>query len=283
MRRMFNRSWIVAASLLFGCSLPLSAAVIYDNSVNDLTTRFEPGTLEVGDEIILSGPERYLTNFSFEFWGTNTASPGNITFAGNVEARVRFYLNDGPPFNGYPTPEAKFYDSDWFPVAPTPRSVEIFTLGNDFPWAGLFLPVASNMTWSVQFRGMAPSDSVGVDIYSPAYIGQSYPDYWENNFGTWVLRTNNLAPVDFAARMEASAQPYVNTEPPILTNVVSGASQTLSWAGDHTGWKLQTQTNGLAIGLGTNWHTLSVTRSTNVWTFPIDPANESVFYRLIYP
>src|SRR6266853_3113744 len=226
MRKMFRRSGILAGSLLLGCSLPLSAAVIYDNSVNDLSTRFDPGTLEVGDEIILAGPERYLTNFSFEFWGTNTASPGNITFAGTVEGRVRFYLNDGPQFNGYPTPGTSFYDSGWFGIdSPTSRSLATFTLGNDFPWAGLFLPVTSNMTWSVQFRGMGATDSVGVDIYSPANFGQDYPDYWENTGSSWVLRTNNLVPVDFAARMLAAAQPYVNTQPPFLTNVVSGASQ----------------------------------------------------------
>ena len=57
--------WVVFA-------LPLPAVVIFDNSANDLVTRFEPGTNEVGDEIILAGTERYLTNFSFEFWGTNT-------------------------------------------------------------------------------------------------------------------------------------------------------------------------------------------------------------------
>src|SRR5580765_825482 len=69
-----------------------SAAIIFDNSVNDLHARFEPGTLEVGDELILAGTERYLTNFSFEFWGENSAD-ANV-FAGEVSARVRFYLND---------------------------------------------------------------------------------------------------------------------------------------------------------------------------------------------
>src|SRR5439155_21249509 len=44
-------------------------ARVYDNSVNDLLFRFDPGTLEVGDEIILSGPAEELAEFSFEFWG----------------------------------------------------------------------------------------------------------------------------------------------------------------------------------------------------------------------
>ena len=45
--------------------------LVYDNSVNDLVTRFDTGTNEVGNEIILAGTERYLEGFSYEFWSTN--------------------------------------------------------------------------------------------------------------------------------------------------------------------------------------------------------------------
>src|ERR1035437_614434 len=168
--------WVVLA-------LPLRATTIFDNSSNDLTNTFEPGTLEVGDEIILlNDPARYLTNFSFEYWGTNTANP--FAFSGTVQARVRFYQNNGALFNGYPAPGTNFYDSGWFSVVPTPRSTETFTVGPDF-CTGLYLPVISNMTWSVQFQGMGATDHVGVDLYSPPGIGQDYPDYWANTNGNW--------------------------------------------------------------------------------------------------
>ena len=50
----------------------LAQAPIYDNSVNDKKFRFNPGTLQVGDEIIVAGGAgQYLTKFSFEFYGTN--------------------------------------------------------------------------------------------------------------------------------------------------------------------------------------------------------------------
>ncbi len=264
-------------------ALPLGATVIFGNSTHDQMTRFEFGTLELGDEILLDShtPERYLTNFSFEFWGTNTADP--TQFSQPVEARVRFYLNDGPEFHGYASPGTQFYDSDWFPVAPTERSTLLFTAGTDLPWTGLYLPVISNMTWSIQFRGMGPTDSVGVDIYSPPEAGQDFPDYWEKD-GQWRLLTNNAAvPTDFAARMEASAQPGVNPNPPWLTNVVSGSNLILSWPSDHIGWKLQIQTNAPGLGLSSSWCTLTNSRTTNFWTLPIDPANGSVFSRLSYP
>jgi hypothetical protein len=204
---------LVASALSIGLALPLRATTIYDNSSNDLLTRFNPGTNEVGDEILLAGTERYLTNFSFEFWGANTASP--TSFAGAVEAQVRFYENNGPNFNGYATPGTMFWSSGWFSVpSPTDRSTFVFTEGADFPVGGLFLP-STDMTWSVQFEGMGATDSVGVDIYSPPTVGQDYPDYWEND-GGWQLLTNSV-PMDFAARMDASIP-----EPSVATLAILG-------------------------------------------------------------
>ena len=191
-------------------SLSVPAATIFDNTSNDLGIRFTPGTLEVGDEINLAGTDRYLTGFSFEYWGVSTANPS--IFSGAVQARVQFYVNDGAPFNGYSTPSAtSFYNSDWFAVSPTltGRSTLVFSPGADnIPVDGLFLP-SSDMTWTVQFRNMAGTDSVGVDIYSPPTIGTEvgdFGDYWENN-GGWMLMTNSVSKMDFAAKFDAVPEP----------------------------------------------------------------------------
>ena len=262
----------------FGSAL-LADSWIYDNSVNDLVTRFNPGTLEVGDQIWLDGTERYLTYFDFEYWGVNTTHPAS--FSGPVEARVRFYENDGPLFNGYAAPGTIFYDSGWFGIpGPTPRSTLFFTAESDFPSDGLFIP-ADEMTWSVEFRGMGAGDSVGVDLYSPPVIGGSYPDYWEKD-GSWTLLTNSV-PMDFGARMFASAGPVVNPNPPWLTYVVSGPNLTLSWPSDRIGWKLQVQYNPPRVGLTTSWNTITASSATNRWTLAITPTYGSVFCRLVYP
>ena len=282
MKTLYKTIFLLAVGALWmGIGAPLRAAIIFNNSTNDLATRFDPSTSEVGDEIILGGPERYLTSFSFEFWGTN--STGSPSFAGSVQARVRFYQNNGPLFNGYRTPGTNFYDSNWFPIAPTPRSTENFIMGSDFPWTGLFLPVTSNMTWSVQFRGMDATDTVGVDLYTPPVVGKDYPDYWLNaGGGLWELVTNTSGVhIDFGAVMEARAlgQPY-------LTNSVFGNFLLLSWDDDFIGWKLQAQTNAFGVGITTNWHTVpgTVTSTGNSsWVLPIDKANGSVFCRLISP
>ena len=215
---------------LVGAALtsPLEAATtIFGNSVTDLEVRFDPGALEVGDQIVLAGTERYLTYFDFEYWGVNTLDPGGATFAGAVEARVRFYLNDGALFNGYATPGTMFYDSGWFGGFPATdyypyRQTLYFQAGVDFPSGGLFIP-DDEMTWTIQFQGMGASDTVGVDLFSPPVVGQDYPDYWENN-GGWALMTNGV-PVNFAATMEA-----IVPEPSSLALSVVGGLVTLALA-----------------------------------------------------
>ncbi len=62
-----------------------------------------------------------------------------------------------------------------------------------------------------------------------------------------------------------------------------GSQITLSWPGDHTGWRLQVQTNTLTAGLGTNWFDVPGSTTTNSVSVPMDLMNGSVFYRLIYP
>jgi hypothetical protein len=214
-----NAGWILCGIALLTIA-PLRAAEIYINSTNDLKTRFNPGLFEVGDEIQLAGTERYMTHFDFEYWGTNTASPGNLTFSGSVQARIRFYQNNGPLFNGYATPGTVFWDSGLFNVTtPTARNTFNFDLGADnIPAAGLFIP-ASDITWSVQFQGMGASDSLGVDLYSPPVVGSSVPgtgfeqDWWQNSGSGWTLMSNGLQ-MNFGARILANATPV--PEPGVL-------------------------------------------------------------------
>ena len=69
--------------------------------------------------------------------------------------------------------------------------------------------------------------------------------------------------------------------PTTLTNTVistvGGPALVLSWPSGQ-GWLLESQTNSLSIGLGSNWATN--TAATSPFTNPIDPNQPSVFYRL---
>jgi autotransporter-associated beta strand protein len=75
----------------------------------------------------------------------------------------------------------------------------------------------------------------------------------------------------------------VATNPTNITATVSGGNLTLSWPSNHTGWRLQAQTNGFGFGLTTNWVTVPGSSATNTMSFPINSANGSVFFRMVYP
>jgi hypothetical protein len=222
MKKALKRNVCLSIGVLwFSMAVSLSAETIYDNSVNDLQVRFTlptsgSSTYEVGDEITLAGTSRYVSYFDFEYWASATAA----SFAGDVQARVRFYENNGTPYHGYNTPNATpFWDSGWFSNAggtifhPTDsypfRDTIYFTTGVDFP-TGLLLP-SSDMTWTVQFQGLGAGDVVGLDLYNPPDIGQAvgdFGDYWQNDgVGNWTLLTNSAGIMNFGATMQATPEP----------------------------------------------------------------------------
>lgn len=75
----------------------------------------------------------------------------------------------------------------------------------------------------------------------------------------------------------------INLTPATITTTVSGNNLILSWLADHTGWRLQSQTNAPGVGLTTNWVDVAGSTLTNQVTIPINPASGSVFFRMIYP
>jgi autotransporter-associated beta strand protein len=75
----------------------------------------------------------------------------------------------------------------------------------------------------------------------------------------------------------------VSVTPPHLTNSISGGNLNISWPADHLGWRLETQTNPRSTGLSNNWVTVSGSTNVTSMSIPINPANPTVFYRLVYP
>jgi hypothetical protein len=74
-----------------------------------------------------------------------------------------------------------------------------------------------------------------------------------------------------------------STTPTNLVWSVSATNVNLSWPADHTGWRLQVQTNALSVGLSTNWVDVPNTATVNSVTNVINPVNGAVFYRMVYP
>ena len=74
----------------------------------------------------------------------------------------------------------------------------------------------------------------------------------------------------------------VNPNPTNIVATVANNNLYLTWPTDHTGWQLQAQTNGVGVGLSTNWVNDNPSTGTNQVVVPINVNNGVVFYRLIY-
>ena len=86
-----------------------------------------------------------------------------------------------------------------------------------------------------------------------------------------------------AASGVLSAASSIASNPTNITFTVTGSMMSLAWPADHLGWLLQSQTNSLGAGLGTNWTDWPGSDAVTATNLPIIPANPTVFYRLRHP
>ena len=97
----------------------------------------------------------------------------------------------------------------------------------------------------------------------------------------YVVKAANSVSVS-AASAQVSVRPVSLTAPQL--NFIVGSSQLqFSWPADHTGWRLQSQTNTLTTGLGANWFDVAGANTTNAVTLPVNFNSGDAFFRLIYP
>ncbi len=97
----------------------------------------------------------------------------------------------------------------------------------------------------------------------------------------FIAWQTNYSPTNFtlsvSARSTNPAPTSLFYSQPTPTNLF------IEWYGDHTGWKLQSQTNPLTIGIYSNWATIPGSALTNMIYLPMVKTNGSVFFRLAYP
>ena len=87
---------------------------------------------------------------------------------------------------------------------------------------------------------------------------------------------NNLA-------VDGSIRVVLTNAAGLMLGTAAGNQLILAWPVDHTGWRLQAQTNDLNFGLGTNWVDIAGSDATNELVLPLDPTAGSIFFRLKYP
>jgi hypothetical protein len=195
MKKIFSLHTALAAlALVSGVMIQTSRAdLIYDNSQNWTGNNFDIGTNEVGDQITFDGSARNLTNFTFQFWADNMAAGATV--------QIRFYLNDG--VGG--TPLTQIWQNTYtFGSGLTTSGA---TLSYDNSLLNDLYVAANGLTWTAQFSDLGEGGTAGVAIYTPPVIGGNFSDYWENDNGTWLLKTNAIGSMDFGATVGAVPEP----------------------------------------------------------------------------
>ena len=152
-----------------------------------------------------------------------------------------------------------------------------FTLGTNNPTA----PVITN-TGALTLNGTVTVNVAGTNLTGSDIVLVSYGSGGAGTFTAGTLPagyttslTNDTSAKQLKLVFQSAAPTATN-----ITYSVSGNQLVLNWPAGQN-WKLQSQTNNLNSGLGTNWST--ITGATPPYTNNINPANPSVFYRLTYP
>lgn len=127
--------------------------------------------------------------------------------------------------------------------------------------------------------------SIAPSALNPAknYLGKSqFPadPLFNGRLESIEIADEAMTPAQIAGLYSGAQFPiYTSTNPVNLGIQAQASALTLSWPLDHTGWRLQSQTNSLGIG----WFDVPGLPRTNVVIAPIDASNSTVFYRLVYP
>jgi PEP-CTERM motif len=205
--KTFSVSLLAVGTLTLAGSL--SAAVVYDNTTqaNLKTSAFRTG-LEYGDEIKLTGTERFVTQFIVGYFGDfSTGSPTGT---------VRIYANDGTDaITGPQTalrPKTLLWESA--PLALLANNQELVLSPN--------ITVPDNFTWSIKFDGLANvvGNGAALSVVNPVTIGGvlangaigSYNDFWIKNGSSdesWALNilAGGSLPANYYARVTAVPEP----------------------------------------------------------------------------
>lgn len=155
-------------------------------------------------------------------------------------------------------------------ISPTPLTNDVVNKTGTLNYGGAL--VVTNISGP-----LAAGDSFKL-FNASAYTG-SFNSVTLPALGSGLVWTTNTLNTTGAISVSSA----VSTTPTNLTFNANGDSLTLSWPASHLGWTLQAQTNALNTGLSATWYPVPGSTTTNLMTFPVNPGNPSVFYRLNYP
>tara|TARA_Y100000589_G_scaffold222510_1_gene210050 strand:+ start:146 stop:778 length:633 start_codon:yes stop_codon:yes gene_type:complete len=161
--------------------------VIYDNSGDPVLGTYAPtdNSLEFGDQIILDGDSRIVTEFRLEYFSSDAAG----------DATVRFRSNSGPSLE----PDDILFETDPIPLEANFNTLEI---------TGIGVPISGDtFTFTIEFD-VAGTQNVGLILRNPPSIGSSFDDVWvQADTGDWATRNIPAATANLAAQIGAVPEP----------------------------------------------------------------------------
>ena len=199
---------------------------------------------------------------------------------GNTNAGSAIGLSDGSGSANQKW-QVRKTDAGFYQIVNVGTGKALDTGGQDFEGAGMQGWLV-NPSWNQQWKFVHVTPAakpVGL-ISQSRSVTTNYTDATVSN-GTryyYVVSATSLSG-ESTNSTQASVLP-TSTAPVTLSMSATGGVLNFSWPADHTGWRLQVQTNSL----GTNWSTVASSPATNNVLIPISGVSPiSVFYRLIYP
>src|SRR5262245_6002980 len=243
------RKWFWRLGIAAVCEPSVSsraeADIVYDNSLDFSEVDYET-TAEYGDEVILAGTSRAVTEIRFEYYA-------NFTAQGDEVGRLRFYSNTGPIWQG---------NRDYKQPASPPLFEQTFPLGQGYETAIITVPnvvVPNNFTWTVQFLGISQTstnDRAGLLFYGVPAVGASYNDFWELTPTGWApVARNDVPKNNFSARIFAVAAPQQLA----LTITRVGNNILITWPSGDPTFRLETKSSLNA----TTWTAVSTQPTLN--------------------
>jgi hypothetical protein len=278
------------------------ASMSFTNALGANPITVNASTLTAGNNLFL--PNTTTLNFTAGTSNSQIATTGNLNLDSliNVSAGAGFTngsytlftygstLDWGPPTLGN-KPAGFNYSFD----TNTPGQVNLLVqLPPPAAPANFTATTPSNAL--VKLSWSASSGATGYNLKRATTNGGPYsilaPDLTSTNFNdanvtngvTYFYVVSALGSGGESANsVQVSATPAPSLSPVNLLVQNSSGQLTVSWPADHTGWRLEIQTNSLATGIGNNWITMPDSIGTNQISIPIVDTNPAVFLRLTYP
>ncbi|HTV41028.1 MAG TPA: LamG-like jellyroll fold domain-containing protein [Candidatus Sulfotelmatobacter sp.] len=275
---------------LFGSYLPTNS---YMSEINNSGNGLLP--------INFAEPAGGNGEFSVEAWvcssNAQTAGAGIVTkgyggggeqFDMDVFGGFRFIVRDasggvhGPSLSSAPAVGQWYHVVGVFDGAN--GAVHLYTNGVDAADTTGFASGLGVLTTTTTNTLLPQTALVSIGARTSTEAVANYDLNFNGNIQDVALYNYALSPQQVLTHYLASQGIVFSIAPTNITASYSSSSSslTLSWPANHTGWTLQAQTNGLSVGISTNWVNVSGSAGANQVVIPVNMTNGTVFYRLIY-